>query len=189
MDLAIVIALLALVVAGVTAVWQKSLARHANSVPVLIDLFREHRSEHLAGVRALIYNDVESLDLTKGMKGVPKKHREDIRDLLWFYDNLGVLVVHDIVDIRPVSGYLGGAAALVWKKMEPLILSERRERATNGVDLDPDRWQHYFEMLVEEVRLNPPADSRRIRRLPWTLAHRKWRRSRAARLANGSGLP
>lgn len=179
MDLAIVIAIVALVVSGATATWQIFLTRHGNTVPVLIDLFREHRGPNLARIRGVVYNDVPQMDLSKGLPGLPQEHREDIRDLLWFYDNLGVLVVHRIIDIRPVSGYLGSAAVFVWNRMKPMILSERERRVREGLDIDPGRWQHYFELLVEEIRLNPPGSSRAHSKWPWARARRYVLTSRA----------
>ncbi len=159
---AVSVSILALLVSAATAIRQLSLAKHTNSVPILVDLFREHRSNYLAEARQTVYQKLPDMDLTKGLAGLPKPTRESVRDLMWFYDNLGVLVVHRIVDIRPVSGYLGGAALLVWESVEPLVQAERAKRKDASEARDPGRWQHYFELLVEEIRRNPPAKSRRV---------------------------
>ena len=59
-----------------------------------------------------------------------------------------------------MSGYLGGAALLVWDRTEPLIEAERQKRRDAGVP-DPGRWQEYFELLVTEFRRHPPGQARR----------------------------
>lgn len=55
---ALVVSFLALLVSVATSFRQLRLARHANAVPVLVDLFREHRSERLAQAREFVYTAV-----------------------------------------------------------------------------------------------------------------------------------
>lgn len=73
------------------------------STKVLIDMFNEHRSEHLASARTAGHTRLKECDPKQVLAGL----LDDIRDLAWFYDNLGRLVHHGVVDIEPVSGYLG----------------------------------------------------------------------------------
>jgi hypothetical protein len=153
---AIFISVVALSISLFAARGQIRTARQANTVPVLVDLFREHRSDRLAEARRFVNTELANHDLSRGLEGLPHHERLLIRDLAWFYDNLGALVAHNIVDIHPVSGYLGGAAVNTWTKMEPLILAERENR----VGLDPSRWQMYFEnlcKLIEEIHRQLPA--------------------------------
>ena len=164
--IAVIVSFLALIASLATGVRQLLLSRHSNSVPVLIELFREHRGDYLAAARRLVYNGTEDFDLEHGLQGLDVEVQGPIRDLMWFYDNLGVLVVHKIVDVKPVSGYLGGSVLLVWSKLRPLVESERKIRELEGRDLDPGRWQHYFELLVDAILLSQPAQSRRVRRWP-----------------------
>jgi hypothetical protein len=134
-----------------------TLARHSNTMPVLIDLFREHRSERLADARQFVYFDLPKCDLSLGMEGLPEDKRAIVRDLAWFYDNLGALVAHGVIDIEPVSGYLGQAVLLNWERMERLIQAERNKRQDS---YDPERWQIYFENLYHLVRQLPPQKAR-----------------------------
>lgn len=131
----------------------------------MIGLFAEHRSNHLANARKFAYNDLDKIDPTLGLAGIPAAQRELVRDLAWYYDNLGALVAHGHVDIEPISGYLGGAVLTTWQKMEPFIRAERNLR--NPSAADPERWQMYFENLVLLLRQCPPEQARR--------KLRKWR--------------
>lgn len=145
-------------------------ARQSVSTKVLVDMFAEHRSDHLASARKAVHEQLGECDPRRGIAGLPDDIRPGIRDLAWFYDNVGVLVHHGVVDIGPVSGYLGGAAQYCWERLEAFIEAERANRATSP---DPERWQIYFELLVVEVRRTPPARARksvrriRLRKLLW----------------------
>ncbi|MEV6107018.1 hypothetical protein AB0M28_20220 [Streptomyces sp. NPDC051940] len=156
---ALVVSLLALGATGIVSARQLRLTEHANTLPVLVDLFREHRSVHLALARETVFRHLPTWNISAGMEGLPEAERNLIRDLAWFYDNLGALVAHGVVGIRPVSGYLGGSVISVWEQMEPLVRVERAKRSQMGLP-DPDRWQEYFENLYHLVRQMPPPQAR-----------------------------
>ena len=134
-------------------------------MPVLIDLFREHRSKRLADARQFVYFDLHKCDLSLGLDALPEDKKALVRDLAWFYDNLGAMVAHGVVDIAPVSGYLGQSVLLNWEKMEPFIQAERKKRQDS---YDPERWQIYFENLYHLIREQPPAKARSVQRM-WRL--------------------
>jgi hypothetical protein len=142
----VLVSVVALRVSGLVSVRQLRLTEHANTLPVLVDLFREHRSARLAQARQVVYEQSPTWDLSAGLEGLPESERDLVRELAWFYDNLGALVTHGVVDIEPVSGYLGGSVISVWERLEPLVQAERVKRARNDLP-DPNRWQEYFENL------------------------------------------
>ena len=82
----------------------------ANALPVLIDVLREHRCLKHAKARQFIDWDLDCVSMTQicGFGGLPLDVRDDIRDLAWFDDQLGVLVAHEIVEVAPISTF-GGA--------------------------------------------------------------------------------
>lgn len=133
----------------------------ANSVPVLIELFREHRSDYLAQIRSMLHKEGLPEDVEGGLVSLPAEKGKQIRDLMWFYDNLGVLVMHGLVDVRPISGYLGGSVLEVWQIVTPLVLAEREVRRRSGQP-DPDRWQQYFELLYNAVKVDSPTAARDV---------------------------
>jgi hypothetical protein len=170
---ALAVSLAAVVLAGVGTVVairvasrQLTLARHANAVPVLVGLYGEHRGKRLADARRFVYHDLGSFDPKNGLDALDAENRELVRDLAWFYDNLGALVAHDVVDIDFVSGFLGGSVASTWTELEPFIRGEREKR--KGHATDPERWQMYFENLATLVRETPPQVARSRQKL-WRL--------------------
>lgn len=166
MELAAVIISIVAVATSVLLGWRAlTLSRQSNTMPVLIDLFREHRSDRLADARYFVHHQLDEYDLSKGLSELPEEKRSLIRDLAWFYDNLGALVTHGIIDVSPVSGYLGVSVLAVWEKMQPLIEAERVERQDS---FDPQRWQIYFENLYYLIQNMPPEKARSTQRL-WRL--------------------
>lgn len=154
------IAIVALIVSVATAIGgyyfglhQSVTARQANQLPALVELFAEHRSEELTQGRAFVCGaGIQACDLTIGLEGIPLEERRAILELMWFYDNLGVLVAHSIVDLDPVAGYLGGSLMEVWEALAPLIEVERRTRSYG--------WQEYFENLYRLVSERGPVTAR-----------------------------
>ena len=165
---ALIISIVALVASTVVSGRAVMLARHSNSMPVLVEMFREHRSSYLAQAREFVHSELSACDLSNGLVGLPEDKRELVRDLAWFYDNLGALVADGVVDIAPVSGYLGGAVVKVWEDLWPLVEAERTKRQSRGSD--PQRWQIYFENLYHLVKASPPQRSRASQRL-WRLSY------------------
>ncbi|MGW1746912.1 DUF4760 domain-containing protein [Streptomyces sp. NPDC002092] len=150
---------MALLVSGAASYSQLRLAKHANTLPVLVELFREHRSDYLAEARRFVHQELPDRDVSEGLDSLSREEAKKARDLAWFYDNLGALVAHGIVDIEPVSGYLGGSVISTWESMRPLIVAHRTRRMAAGRD-DGIQWQGYYENLYHLVRLNPPATVR-----------------------------
>ena len=145
---ALILSLLAFAVSLGVARQQLSLARHANSLPVLTAMFKEHRDPELADVRSFLHQAAGTADPTMGFAAFGDR-RQGVLQLAWYYDNLGALVAHDVIDVAPVAGYLGGAMLDVWRILEPFIITERASRSSSP---DAGRWQQYFENLAVVVR-------------------------------------
>lgn len=167
---ALVVSLVALGVSGAVSWRQLLLTEKANTLPVVVDLFREHRSVRLAQARTFVHEELPACDLSLGLAGLPDEGRDLVRELAWYYDNLGALVAHGVVEIEPVSGYLGGSVVSAWEHMAPLVAVERARRAHNALP-DPSRWQQYFENLYHLVRETPAEQARAGTRL-WRLSSR-----------------
>lgn len=149
---AVIISIVAVMTSVILGQRALKLARHSNIMPVLIDLFREHRSDRLADARHFVYYDLPKCDVSLGIDGLPDDKKSLVRDLARFYDNLGALVTHGIIDIEPVSGYLGQSVLVYWERMQPLVQTERHKRQGQ---YDPERWQIYFENLYQLIREQP----------------------------------
>jgi hypothetical protein len=112
-----------------------------------------------------VYFDLANYDLSLGLDALPEDKQNLVRSLAWFYDNLGALVAHGVIDIAPVSGYLGQSVLAYWERLQPLIEAERKKRQDSH---DPDRWQIYFENLYHLTRGLPPEKARSAQRM-WRL--------------------
>jgi hypothetical protein len=154
---ALLVSIGALGISALASLRQLALAQKANSLPALVDLFTEHRGEALAEARHYVFTDMTKLDLSDGLASLPEDKRRLVRDLAWFYDNLGALVAHGVVPVEPISGYLGGSVVNVWEALRPLVEVERAKRASM---LDPLRWQQYFENLYLLVLETKPQEAR-----------------------------
>jgi hypothetical protein len=163
--LALTLSALALAVSLLTALRQLRLAKQANSLPVLVDLFREHRGPRLWEARDWAFRHIQDFDLSRGLDGLPERELSLVREIAWYYDNLGALVAHGVVDVDPVAGYLGGSVIEMWERMAPLVEAERQRRSKSA---DPGRWQVYFENLYLLVREQGP-ETFRVRSARWRL--------------------
>jgi hypothetical protein len=163
---ALAVSVVALTVSAWAANRQLAISRQANSVQVLVDMFAEHRGADLAAVREYLGGpEMQGLDPTKGFKAFGDKQTA-VRDLAWYYDNLGVLVTHGVVDLAPVSGYLGASVVTCWDVLKDFVEHERLGRAQSP---DPNRYQEYFENLAVLVQERDPMTSRTTAKL-WRLA-------------------
>jgi hypothetical protein len=114
-----------------------------------------------------VYQELSDFDLAAGLSALPADQRELIRELTCYYDNLGALVAHGVVDVDIVAGYLGSAIVSVWETASPLIKAERTHR--NQVTYDHQRWQLYYENLYHLIRTRTPDAARAGQRL-WRIA-------------------
>lgn len=159
-DGALVVAIVAGVAAVASAVWAwQSVreARRANTVPALVDFFREYRSYEPS--RRYVLRDLKSLDPQLGVSELPDEARGHVVTVCHYLDQLGLLVDRRLVEAEAVAGLMGDSILLCWQSLAPYI---RQERATRGRD-----YAAYFEALVESVwAIGPSAARRRLRRLP-----------------------
>ncbi|MET4049074.1 hypothetical protein BJD99_10635 [Rhodococcus sp. 1163] len=159
---AFVVSLVALSVSALMGIRNLRMSQLSTSTKVLVDLFTEHRGKRLADAREFIHSEeFKSYDYKSGLKGMPEEKMLLVRDLAWFYDNLGVLVAYRVVDIRPVAGYLGGSVLDAWPRLLPIVKAERRGRVKAGCS-DPGIWQNYFEYLYERIHESRTLDAARI---------------------------
>ena len=189
------------IIAGLFIWRQLRTLRQTNAMSVLVNLFERHQAD-LSKARRVVFSEISKIPRSelrcRGIYAVPRKYREDITNLAWFYDHVGLLVAERVVDLEPVAGYMGDSVITNWELLEPLITGERNRRKN---DIDPDRWQWYFENLYNMIlRCSPPGarlrqaswigdmPSGRSRRLIRALRHRRMRRRYGPALRAGRWL-
>ncbi|MFC9555986.1 hypothetical protein ACFTWF_34780 [Rhodococcus sp. NPDC056960] len=164
---AFILSLVALLATALVGYLTLHLTRQSTSTRVLIDLFTEHRSDRLAQARRYVNEVLPTYSVgPQGLDQLPENDRLLVRDLCWFYDNLGVLVHYEVVDVVPIAGYLGGSVKDVWIKVKPWVEAERAKRLAAG-SADAGRWQEYFEILYDKVDAFDLPSFRSPLRLPW----------------------
>ena len=149
----------ALVVSVVTALRQQRASESSNAVTVILDVFREFRSPEMVKARRYVMQrlDPAVYDPCKGMDGLPADLKYQAIRISHFFDQLGVLVAHDLVSRDAIVGFLGGSVLSSWDKLSPYIRGDRQVRNAE--------YQEYFEMLTNICgRDNPKSVLDRVRR-------------------------
>ena len=144
MDAAVLVSALSAVVAAVAlllSVRQIRLLRRQNLSPVVMDAFREARTEEWFEAFDWIRADLareHSPDL--GVSGLPEVARRRVRKVGFFYDNLGVLVAAGVVPEDLVLGFFGPGMKVCWDSVKPYFDVEGRLRGL--------RYLVFYEHLV-----------------------------------------
>ncbi|MET9151706.1 hypothetical protein ABZX82_10620 [Streptomyces griseoflavus] len=147
--LALVISVVSLVASSVVSARQLQLAHNSNLLPVVVELFRETRQPHFS--RAIEYI---SLELARehspefGYRRLPEEPLRHVRCVSLFYDDVGKLVAHGVVDERLIIGSYGPNIVNMWSVLAPYIYRER-ELTTKAMI--------YFEDLAYRARARPQA--------------------------------
>jgi len=135
---------------------QHILMKRATELPIFIDLFKEFRSNEFKEYLRYIYNELDKkCDPTKGFMGLPKNAKKQVTSVSQFFETLGQLVAHNIIDEDLVIGYMGGSILNVWKVLEKYIYQERKIRKEMGIG---EEYQEFFEDLVVRIKEKPPAE-------------------------------
>ncbi|MFF0737747.1 hypothetical protein ACFYVK_39810 [Streptomyces chartreusis] len=129
--LALIVSVGALVTSFAAARRQLRLAHHSNLLPIVLDLFRETRTLEFS--RSVEYiRDRLALDhpADNGYRNLPEEVKVHIRRVGLFYDDVGKLVAHGIVDERLILGAYGNAICRTWQTLAFYVYAER-ERYNN----------------------------------------------------------
>lgn len=105
---------------------------------MLASLLREHSKPSFANSRHyILHQELSDSDPNLGIEGISVDHRPGVIELLGFYDLIGIMRAHKLIDRRIVDNYLGGTAIRVHTQMKPYISTERNKRS--------GPYMHYFE--------------------------------------------
>lgn len=99
----------------------------AAQLSAAIDLTREYREEHMRKARAMIRSLPEH---TPGMRLVDldQEQQDAAFTVSHYLDNLGALVVHDLLTPDAARTFLGSSAINMWTVLAPYIYAERESR-------------------------------------------------------------
>jgi hypothetical protein len=140
--------LAALAVALWAAINQHRTSNNSNGI-MLASLLREHAKPSFSKTRYyILHQELSDSDPSRGMEGISVDHRSGVIELVGFYDLIGIMRAHKLIDRRIVDNYLGGAAISVYTQMKPYISTERTKRS--------GPYMHYFEHWATYAEITLP---------------------------------
>ncbi|MCB5168805.1 hypothetical protein LG634_28790 [Streptomyces bambusae] len=147
--LAVLVALAALGTSVAVAQRQLRLAQNSNVLPIVIELFWETREAEFSQAIAYISTRLRAEHSPEdGYRRLPPEPLRHIRRVSLFYDDVGKLVAHGVVDEELVIGSYGLNIVSMWRVLAPYIYRERA--LTTPAML-------YFEHLAARARARPMA--------------------------------
>jgi hypothetical protein len=124
-------------------------AEGGNQLPVVMEAFQTSRAPGWVPAEEYILTRLAIEHPSDGgHRALPHEVREHTHMIGLFYDDLGKLVAHRIVDKRLVIGAYGGNIVRLWDVLAPYVYAERRLRGTHF-------WV-YFENLAAVTAETPP---------------------------------
>jgi hypothetical protein len=124
----------ALATSTLLLVRQTTFMRHANEIPVAVDLHQEFRSSEFQQAYLFVLDSLQpAYDSSLGLSNLPTEARVLSTRVAGFFTSLGGLVVLGLVDERYAVSLLGTAAERAWAVLEPYIAQERRTRGDEAI--------------------------------------------------------
>lgn len=146
---AIVISAISLAVSGVLAIRQNRTASAGYSLPVVVEIFGQFRSEEFFEARQYVCDDLnQEFESPIAYTDLPPEVRTKVRIVGGRYDDLGKLVAHGVVAEELIIGSNGTAIRRVWESVAPFVYEERRKSGALT-------WA-YLEDLADRALRNPP---------------------------------
>jgi hypothetical protein len=148
--LALTLSLAALAISAALALRQLKTMQQSNLLPVVADFFQEFERRGLLQSLDYVIKEISpKYSPSLGYSGVPERARDSMTSLSNFYEYLGALVAHRVIDEGIAISVLGTQSDRAWRLLEPFILREGELRGAS-------RFQPYFEDFVWRVRKTPP---------------------------------
>ncbi|MFI0964180.1 hypothetical protein ACH4S8_22615 [Streptomyces sp. NPDC021080] len=163
----------ALFVTLCSAVSQAGLQRRSNQLPAYVDLLADFRSVEFHDRYWFVSRRLPvEYDPALGLSGLPEDVRRQVYDIVYYYQNIAVLRLVDIVDDE-MTALLRSRVVSVWEAVAPFVLREREIMGAEGRQL-----LRGLEDLAHDAQRMPHALVDRLMRLSRT--RRAWRRRRTA---------
>lgn len=120
-----------------------------NQLPVVLDAFQASHAPGWIPAEEYVLTRLETEhEPDRGYRALPENAREHAAALGLFYDDLGKLVAHHVVEKELVIGAYGGTIVRVWDALAPYVYAERR--------LYGNHFWIYFEHLAALTATTSP---------------------------------
>jgi hypothetical protein len=151
------ISLTALVVSVLMTLRQIRLASGGIHLPVVLEAFKESRNPEWFAAQEYILNQLaEEHAPACGWRGLPMTSRTHVNTIGLFYDDLGKLVAHGMIDERIVIGSYGTMITLVWDALAPYVYAERE---AHGLYF----WIYFEDLAVRVAATHPKTVYAKLR--------------------------
>jgi hypothetical protein len=147
----LILSIIAVVTSTLFLVRQTLFMRHANEIPISVDLYQEFRSVEFQSAEEYVLKSLAAnYEPSIGLSNLPDEARNATYRVAAFYSSLGALVALGMADERFAVSLLGDAAERDWRTLEPYIFRER--------ELCGDAYVFaFYEDLVCRTRENYPV--------------------------------
>jgi hypothetical protein len=148
---ALIFSLLAIATSAVLALRQSRLTQHANLSLILTNLFEEFRAIEFKLHMAYLEEELWKAQppAISRLGNLPQEARTHAAAVAGFFNAVGVLMAHHVIDEELVVSYMGRSVRLAWRRLEPYIRNERQH-------INDPVWNGYFEHLAFLAMQNPP---------------------------------
>jgi hypothetical protein len=151
-DVTIVLNLATVVIASLAlllALRQNRLSNGGNHLPVILEAFKSVHgpdSTYLEDEKYVL-NDLAQHSVDCGVTELPDEARPHALNIGMFFDDLGKLVAHDIIDQELVVGSFGMGIVRMWDALAPYVYQQRR--------VHDNHFWIYFEDLAARTAATP----------------------------------
>ncbi|MGW7208845.1 DUF4760 domain-containing protein [Streptomyces sp. NPDC054837] len=144
---AVLVAVTALATSMAVSRRQLRLAQNSNVLPIVIQLFRETREPEFSKAIEYISTRLAAEHPSdQGYRALPSEVKRDIRRVSLFYDDVGKLVAHGVVEESLIIGSYGLNIVNMWDVLAPYIYKER---------ILTTKAMLYFEDLAARAKARP----------------------------------
>ncbi|WP_406373554.1 DUF4760 domain-containing protein [Streptomyces sp. NBC_00647] len=145
----LLVSVLALVISAWLAWGQLTSSRKSTILAMIMDGFKDTRGDdYLEAVEYVLYQLAIDHPQPVPYLQLPGEAKKHVQRAGLFYNDLGKLVAHGIVDESLIIGAYGKSLLRAWTVLAPFVYLERRARQRNAMP--------YFEDLAWRVSNNPP---------------------------------
>ncbi|RBQ15584.1 hypothetical protein DP939_35005 [Spongiactinospora rosea] len=144
------VSLTALAISVFLTLRQIRLASGGLHLPVVLETFLHSRNPAWFKAQEYVLTMLaHEYQAERGWRGLPEQARAQVNTIGLFYDDLGKLVAHGMIDQRLVIGSYGTNIVRLWDALAPYVYTERHNHA-------PLHFWIYFEDLAARTAATPP---------------------------------
>lgn len=121
------VSVVALIASAIVGMRQLRLSDGGNQLPVVLEAFRESREPGWLPANEYVLTTLPAKhNPEQGHRGLPDEARVHTNTIGLFYDDLGKLVAHGVIDKNLVIGAYGTMIVRLWDALAPFVYAERR---------------------------------------------------------------